>query len=154
MIEITKKEWLLEEYRLLTQHYFHEDNYYLKSNTVFMTLNTAMLAFVGSFSDEFMFVFSSMGIMSVCAWTLTLLRTRFLRVKIENRIKELETFVQRAFKADSSTGEHTDILNLRANSILTPWYARTPATVIMLILPTVFASIWVYFLCSNRLTSG
>jgi hypothetical protein len=49
MEENQNKDWLRTEYQLLSEHYFHEDNYYLGTNTLFLTLNAALL---GVFSGE------------------------------------------------------------------------------------------------------
>ena len=43
-----REAWLLEEYKLLSAHYFHEDTQLLRVIGVYGTLNGALIAFLGS----------------------------------------------------------------------------------------------------------
>jgi len=131
----------MQEYSLLSGHYFHEDNFYLKTNSIFMTLNAVMVGFLGgklgetstNFSNDFLLIFSIIGFVSVISWGLTLMRTHVFRLKIEERIAEIEN-------------EFTDILKIRTKQSSLPLYARIPSSIIILILPVVFSFVWLYHL--------
>lgn len=134
-------DWLMHEYSLLSEHYFHEDNFYLKTNSIFMTLNAVMVGFLGgklgetsiNFSSDFLLMFSIIGFISVISWGLTLMRTHIYRVKIEERIAEIEN-------------NFPDILKIRTKRSSLPLYAKIPSSIIILILPTVFSFVWLYHL--------
>jgi hypothetical protein len=140
-LEDNNKDWLMHEYRLLSEHYFHEDNFYLKTNSIFMTLNAVMVGFLGgkldksaaSYSSEFLLMFSIIGLVSVISWGLTLMRTHVYRVKIEHRIAEIES-------------NFTNILKIRTERCALPFYAKIPSSIIILILPAVFSFVWMYHL--------
>lgn len=138
MSENDNSKWLMEEYRLLSAHYFHEDNYYLKSNTLFITLNGAMLGLISGnwvgisvTSMDALLALTIIGLISSLMWGLTLLRVHAHRCLIEIRIEEIES----AF---------TDMLKIRNQRPAPPFYARIPASLIMLIMPSTFFLIWVY----------
>lgn len=134
-------EWLMHEYGLLSAHYFHEDNFYLKTNTIFMTLNAVMVGFLGgklgrasiNFSNDFLLIFSIIGLVSVISWGLTLMRTHVYRSKIDERIVEIES-------------NFPDILKIRTKRSAIPLYAKIPSSMIILILPAVFSFVWLYHL--------
>ena len=131
----------MHEYRLLSEHYFHEDNFYLKTNSIFMTLNAVMVGFLGgklgdtsiNFAEDFLFMFSIIGFISVISWGLTLMRTHVYRVKIDERIAEIEN-------------NFSDILKIRTKRSSLPFYAKIPSSIIILILPAVFSLVWLYHL--------
>jgi len=131
----------MHEYKILSDHYFHEDNFYLKTNSIFMTLNAVMVGFLGgklgdtsiNFTNEFLLIFSIIGFISVISWGLTLMRTHVYRMKIEERIAEIENVF-------------SDILKIRTKRSPLPFYAKIPSSIIILTLPTVFSFVWLYHL--------
>ncbi|MBU1171217.1 MAG: hypothetical protein KKD44_16785 [Proteobacteria bacterium] len=141
MQDIKNNEWIMNEYKLLSEHYFHEDNFYLKTNSIFMTLNAVMVGFLGrkpgdtsiNFTDDFLIMFSIIGFISVISWGLTLMRTHVYRMKIEERIAEIEH-------------NFCDILKIRTKRSPLPFYAKIPSSIIILILPAVFSFVWLYHL--------
>lgn len=138
-----KKQWLISEYTLLSDHYFHEDNYYLKTNTLFITLNAALLGLIsGQFGNgskaltvDTIIIFAIIGLVSTFSWILTLLRTHVCRNMIEDRISEIETNVESIHK-------------IRAGRPTPPFYAKIPSSIIMLVLPIVFSVVWIYHIVS------
>ena len=108
-----------------------------------MSLNAVMVGFLSGkfgissvgFTDKFLLIFSVIGFVSVIAWVLTLMRTHVYRGKIEERIAEIEN-------------NFSDILKIRTKRSPVPAYARIPSSIIILILPFVFATVWLYYLYS------
>ena len=87
--------WHREEYQLLSQHYFHEDNYILKTMTLYLSLNTALIAigsskFVSNDSIFIHFGVPIFGIYSCFLWYFSLVRVFDMRMKVEERIKTIE----------------------------------------------------------------
>ena len=46
MLTEREEDWLLEEYKLLSAHYFHEDQVYFRMGGLLITLNGALIAFM------------------------------------------------------------------------------------------------------------
>jgi len=153
-VTFDRSVWLLEEYKLLSQHYFHEDGQLFKAVGIFGTLNGALLAFVGS-------KFSTIGVVSgrlipgiglaLCfAWLAALVRHREWRIYIESRIGEIERNLHDIWGAIDPLP--LDIRVARHWSAYAPeprwfnfWY-RTfrewPASKIIMVLPFAFACVW------------
>ena len=153
--------WLLEEYKLLSQHYFHEDAQLFKALGIFGTLNGGLLAFVGS-------KFSTVGVvaerlipiigLSLCfAWLAALVRHREWRIYIESRIGEIESDLHAMW--GSAQPLPLDIRTARHWSEYAPtrrwfnfWYVtfrEWPASKIILVLPFTFAVVWLLLLASS-----
>lgn len=153
-IILDRSIWLLEEYKLLSQHYFHEDGQLFKAVGIFGTLNGALLAFVGSkFSTIGMVsgrLIPAIGLALCFAWLAALVRHREWRIYIESRIAEIEADLHEVWgEADPLP---LDIRTARHWSVYAPaprwfnfWY-RTfrewPASKIILVLPFAFAFVW------------
>lgn len=140
-----KMELIKDEYRLLSSHYFHEDSFYQKSITIFLTLNTGLLAFINAIaeSNEYSIYIPIIGIVSVISWSVSIYRSKFFKNKLENRIVEIETLIQEKFSNKPS------IMHLRTNRGTFPLLARIPSTVTNMILPIAFAVIWIIILMKN-----
>jgi hypothetical protein len=89
--------WLREEYRLLSEHYFHEDAQCFAAMGMFATLSSGLLAFTGS---TFAVPHSTAGVaipivgIVIClSWIATVVRIYEWRVHIESRAKDIEAFV-------------------------------------------------------------
>ena len=106
-----------------------------------MTLNAVMVCFlcgkIGdtsiNFTNEFLLIFSIIGFISVISLGLTLMRTHVDRMKIVERITEIENVFP-------------DILKIRTKRSPLPFYAKIPSSIIILTLPTVFSIVWLYHL--------
>jgi hypothetical protein len=131
--------WQLEEYKLLSSHYFHEDNFFLKSMTIYSALNTAFIA-IGS-SEFFMpntflvkYGLPLLGIVSSIIWFASLVRVRYLRVLIENRIREIESQFEE---------QHGIPLRIRNRKLAGKWDLRSiPVSIAMRAFPVIFFLIW------------
>lgn len=89
--------WLREEYRLLSEHYFHEDNQCFTAMAMFATLSSGLLAFMGS---TFAAPQAATGIsipvvgLVICvSWIATVVRIYEWRVHIESRAKSIEALM-------------------------------------------------------------
>jgi hypothetical protein len=88
-------KWTLEEYKLLTAHYFHEDNFYHKVTTTFATLNAGLLAFTRAAPSNIIVsnrTVSLVGMALCVCWFSSLVRIREYRRAAENRIQRIEVF--------------------------------------------------------------
>ena len=145
-------DWTKEEYRLLSSHYFHEDNFYLKSNGLFLSVSTALLAFLkfpggSATATQLAVLVPIVGAVTAVAWFFSLMRTRGVRRRIEHRIEELERSIQSIWTEAGETpfGGHS-ALRLRAHDSKPHLLGRIPSTVVMLFLPLTFLLIWIYVL--------
>ena len=152
MSDTDKSEsWLKEEYKLLSQHYFHEDNYFLKSNTIYISLNAAMIAFLRGTSvssnarGDFVVLFAIIGLVSVFIWSLSLVRLRIYKMLIVKRIEELEGEVRKKIQLQNDS-KFSNILHLRSERDGFPFYTNIPSSILILVLPFVFFLIWCYIL--------
>jgi hypothetical protein len=155
--------WLLEEYKLLSAHYFHEDNYFQHSVATFSTLNSGLIAF---YASDLMantaaahFVLPAIGVTLSIAWMISILRTRERRVYAENRIVEIESALHCSWSAipipilplDIGTRSKWNDVGrsglwgkLRLN-----WLRNIPASKLALLLPPTFFGIWVLLLLAT-----
>lgn len=156
--EFDRSAWLLEEYKLLSQHYFHEDGQLFKAVGIFGTLNGALLAFVGSKLSTFGVVADRLipliGLALCVAWLAALVRHREWRVYIESRIREIESTLHRCWGDVELLP--LDLRTARKWEAYAPprrwfngWY-RTfrewPASKVILVLPFAFAIVWALLL--------
>lgn len=160
-MKINREDWLLEEYRQLSLHYFHEDSQFKKTIVLFTTLNTAILGVYGSdlldIEEALQNLFPIIGIVLSFTWIVSMIRIRELRNYIENRIKKIEQIIEEETKKDGRL--KLDIKsyrnygkrkkqNLFKKIIGFPYYVLSliPASLSYLILPTSFICIWVWML--------
>jgi hypothetical protein len=141
--EFNKDQWQLEEYKLLSSHYFHEDNYFLQSMTIYTALNTALIAisssnYFSSNTDLIEFGVPVFGITSCVIWLISLIRVRHLRRQVELRIKELE---MQCFKKQQLSLK----IRNRENTGRTIW-SSLPVSILLRIFPIVIGSIWLIML--------
>jgi len=156
--EYSPYTWLLEEYRLLSQHYFHEDGQLLRAVGLYATFNGALLAFLGSRFVELrrtatLFI-PVIGIVLCLSWVATMVRLRELRTYIETRIAEIEETLHEMWGMEEPLP--LDIRTFRKWDKWAPprrWYAwpyrvlrNWPASLTILTLPIAFALVWVVLL--------
>lgn len=147
------QNWLLEEYKILSSHYFHEDDYYLKSVALFATLNTGLLTIISSElikkgQEIVTIAFSLIGIIASFAWFISLRRVRYLRRKIEARIQEIEINLHSYWKRIENPPPF-EILQIREREETTKLWERLPVSLIMLLFPMVFFTIWLVILAKE-----
>lgn len=154
----TSESWLMEEYRLLSQHYFHEDNQLQKIIMIYGTLNSGLLAFTGSqfatHSDATTIAIPAVGMILCIAWFATLFRIREWRNYIERRIRTIEEGLHPRW-------EGLDLLPLDIRTMCkwsawgpqNRWFNKPylllrnfPSSVIYLVLPNAFFVIWAFLL--------
>lgn len=153
--EFSPSEWLLEEYKLLSGHYFHEDNQYWRTVSIFGTLNGALLAFVASTFAQNTFVSQALvplaGIALCMSWLAALIRGREWRNYIEDRIGAIELAVSSHWSAEDFRP-----LNLRSGGFTaraklaegrwrdSPYkiIANIPSSLTLMLLPVFFMVIW------------
>ena len=155
--------WLLEEYKLLSAHYFHEDNYFLHSVATFTTLNSGLIAF---YASEFVskataahVALPSVGIALSIAWMISILRTRERRTYAENRITQIESTLHLSWSGRALPILPLDIgTRLKWNDIGRSgvwgrthlgWLRNIPASKIALLLPPIFLGIWILLLVTT-----
>lgn len=146
-VQLDLNKWKLEEYKLLTKHYFHEDNYFLKCTTHFGGLNAVIITSFGlsirfEVSSLFLFIICAMGFLVSFLWYRALHRVRSIRIGTENRIKEIENTINSTL----ILAEKSRSLNLlaRQNNDDRGAYDAPSATKTMLILPIGFLCLWTF----------
>jgi hypothetical protein len=152
-------DWLLAEYTLLNEHYFHEDKLFMNVTNIFSTINGLLLVVVvGSQSNaphQMQVTVPVFGILLCVTWWASLYRIRRWRRNLEEAIKELEANVRPLLgtsyawalqiRPDGSTKTPTRLKTSR-------WTRRLdvlPTTRLLLVLPLGIALIWLvvgYFL--------
>ena len=140
--------FLIEEYKALTEHYMHEDMFYLRALGLFSTANVALLTIHGSSllakaEPMVRLAFPLIGLISTTAWAATLYRLRHVRRHIEQRIREIEEDLARYWANDPPP---FPIMRLRARLDHGNPFTRLRASTVMLLLPVAFALIWVLIL--------
>lgn len=151
----TPQQWLLAEYQLLSQHYFHEDQQIQETIKAYGTINGALLAFLGSNlvggGSAVRIVVPLIGIVFCIAWQASLIRCREWRNYIEERIKQIEAQAHAYWQSN----EHLplDIRTLVRWRQLAPkrrWYNATyrlfreiPSSLTDMLLPWAFGATWV-----------
>lgn len=148
--------WFLEEYKLLTSHYFHEDNQYWKTISIFGTLNGALLAFLGSnFINTEAFVrhfIPIVGCLFSASWIISLIRIREWRNYMEFRIKVIEEYLHGVW--DEDLFQPLDIRTLKnwqqQEEDKARWFQRPyriirniPSSLSLLTLPICFLLTWI-----------
>lgn len=150
-------KWLAEEYKLLSAHYFHEDNYFQQSVATFSTLNSGLVAFYASDlvaeTRVARWILPGVGILLSIVWLASILRTRERRKYAESRIAEIETVLHRIWHSADLPFMPLDI-GTRAKwhevgqkgawgTLRLGWIRNLPASLLALILPPTFIGIWV-----------
>ncbi|MCG8345770.1 MAG: hypothetical protein MI685_11535 [Chlorobiales bacterium] len=156
--ELKPKDWLVEEYKILSSHYFHEDGQIQKTITIYSAFNGAFLAFIGSkfYQDDAItgIFIPLIGITLCFSWVATLVRLREWRMYIENRIKFIEETLHSVWK------DYDFIpLDLRTVKAWKKWRPRIrwynwpyyifrdlPSSLSLMILPVAFTIVWLYLL--------
>jgi len=148
-------DWLLEEYKLLSNHYFHEDNQYWKTISIFGTLNGALLAFLSSqFLNTQTLVkhfIPIVGVIFSISWTISLIRLREWRNYMERRIQTIEEYLHVVWGKDQFHPLDIRVLRDWNQQESKPrWFQRPyrivrnmPASLSLLILPLSFLIIWI-----------
>lgn len=148
--------WLLEEYKLLCDQYKHEDSQYLQTVMLFTTVNSALLAFLGS---SFAVRNPSVAIQCVplsgfvicLAWFAAMIRLREWRSYIEDRVTEIERDLHRIwgetdpYVLDIRTFRRWDILRPPSNwhDAICQRLRNVPWSLTLCALPILFAIIWI-----------
>jgi len=139
---------MLAEYNLLSQHYFHEDNFYLQSNAFFATFQTALFTIqqtYGGTGEILNWAFPVVGFIGMIVWIIGLVRVRFLRLRIERRIAELEGSANLDWQ-ERQIALPFKVAHIRYQAEEPTFLKRIPATRIMLLIPVIFLVIWGFLL--------
>lgn len=155
--EYKPENWLLEEYKLLSSHYFHEDNQMERTTALFTTINGILLTFLGSsFSINNRItttLIPIVGIVFSVFWLLIHNRVRLCRKYNESRIFEIEKQLHEHWG-------NLDILPLdirlqknwgkKDGKIVGNLFQRTlnklPSSFLEMVLPITFFLIWLFIL--------
>ncbi|MDX8048834.1 hypothetical protein SK571_05540 [Lentzea sp. BCCO 10_0798] len=148
-----EESWLLEEYKLLSAHYFHEDQVYFRMGGLLITLNGALIAFSATSAGVprlpvvMVVLFAAFGFALTLGWIAMLWRIRAVRQVASNRIAEIEAALESTWTAAVPSPrirlrlqERMAGLSRRLPSRLV---ASVPATVLFLMVPVVAAAYWV-----------
>lgn len=152
--------WLLEEYKLLSAHYFHEDNYYQQSLATFSTLNGALIAFyasdLASKTSAAHFSIPTIGIVLTIAWAVSMVRIRELRRYAQDRMAKIESALHELWRSsdlpirplDIGTRELWETVGQTGawGKFRLGWIRNVPASNVALILPLTFNVIWIVLL--------
>jgi uncharacterized protein involved in tolerance to divalent cations len=156
--EQAEDTWLREEYRLLSEHYFHEDNQCFTAMAMFATLSSGLLAFMGSTFAEpksaAAIAIPVVGIVICASWIATVVRIYEWRVHIEARAKSIEAQVgSRWSKIESLPLDIHTARNYQATLPGLSWWQiahrlfRNVSTAQTLtVLPLTFGVVWVVLL--------
>jgi hypothetical protein len=162
LAKLKPEEWILEEYRLLSAHYFHEDGLYQGTIVIYATLNGGLLAFLGSSfvarESAALKLIPVVGIVLCTSWVATLVRIREWRNYIERRIQKIEEVIHKRWQFEELVP-----LDLRTVQDWNNWspkrrwfnwpyllFRNLPSSLMLLLLPFAFMSVWV-FLLINRI---
>lgn len=155
LAKLKPEEWFIEEYKLLSSHYFHEDSQIQQTTAIYATLNGGLLAFLGSnfASDQGtakLFV-PFIGVILCLSWAATLIRIRECRLYIEKRIRKIEETLNEFWQRGGLIP-----LDLRIERDWAAWKTKTtwynwpyllfrdqPSSLVLLTLPVAFLGIWV-----------
>jgi hypothetical protein len=144
------ESWLLEEYKLVCDQYKHEDIQFLATGSFFTTLQSGLLAFAtSSFASKdglLPNVVPVIGFMLCIPWILAVLRLMHLRDFLEQRIKDIEVYINTRM----SQQESFKVGNIRRNDgwdkfakgklFISHRWSHT-----MVSLPCLFAAVWILF---------
>jgi hypothetical protein len=153
MLTEREENWLLEEYKLLSAHYFHEDQVYFRVGGLLITLNSALIAFSAASSAVprlplvVLVLFSVFGLVVTLAWIAMLWRIRAIRQVSSNRIGEIEA----ALEASWSSTVPSPRIRLRMRERMSAvsgflpsrLVTSVPATTLFLLVPVVAAAYWI-----------
>src|SRR5262245_65523390 len=93
-----KFEWLLNEYKLLSDHSRHEDSELKKTLLMFLTINSGLLGFAASSlakgEEDIRWLFPIVGLLLWLPWIPSMVRIRAYRNYFENRVRKIETELQ------------------------------------------------------------
>jgi len=152
--------WLLEEYKLLSAHYFHEDNYFQHLIATFTTLNSGLIAFYASDlilrTSVARFSIPAIGIILTLAWTVSMLRARELRLYAQNRMVEMESALHELWHGLELPIRPLDIgTRVRWGEVgrtgfwgklRLGWIRNIQASKVAFVLPSTFAIVWIVLL--------
>jgi hypothetical protein len=150
----------LEEYKLLSAHYFHEDGYFQHLISTFTTLNSGLIAFYASGliskADAAHFSIPVIGITLTLAWTFSMLRARELRLYAQNRMIEIESTLHGLWQTLELPIRPLDIgTRVRWGEVgrtgfwgklRLGWMRNIPASKLAFLLPLTFTIIWIVLL--------
>lgn len=150
--------WLREEYRLLSEHYFHEDDQCFTAMAMFATLSSGLLAFMGSTfaapKSTAAVAIPVVGIVICASWIATVVRIYEWRVHIEARAKNIEAQVgTRWSKIESlpldihtARDYETTLPRLRWWQFAHRLFRNVSTAQTLTVLPLTFGIIWVVLL--------
>ncbi|WP_284740193.1 hypothetical protein [Amycolatopsis sp. RTGN1] len=148
-----EEAWLLEEYKLLSAHYFHEDQIYFRTGGLLITLNSALIA-VSAASGEVsrlppavLVLFAFFGFVVTLGWMAMLWRIRAVRQISSKRIEEIEAGLEASWSAAIASPRirlrMRERLVAEAGRLPSKRVTGVPATVLFLLVPVVAAAYWV-----------
>ena len=146
-------KWLLEEYKLLSAHYFHEDQTYFRVGGMLITVNGALIAFSATSTEVptmplvILVLFSLFGLSMTLAWAAMLLRIRALRLAITERLEEVETALQSHWVAAALSSPRIRLhmgnrITAAPGRLPSRWARRVPASITFLLVPIAAAMYW------------
>ena len=150
--------WLLEEYKLLSGHYFHESVQMIQTTTVYCTLNSGLLAFMASqfaaTTATAKLLLPIVGLVSCLSWLTSLVRLREWRDYAEMRIEEIEHALHTAWgdldplPLDIRTARRWDTWAPDRRWFNWPYrkLREIPSSLAHLTLPAIFAGVWIMVL--------
>jgi len=153
MLTEREENWLLEEYKLLSAHYFHEDQVYFRMGGLLITLNGALIAFSAASSGMprlppvMLVLFSVFGLVVTLAWMAMLWRIRAVRQVSTNRIGEIEAALEASWSATVPSPRIRLRMRERMSAVSGRLPSRlatsVPATTLFLLVPVVAAAYWI-----------
>ena len=152
-LEDWEAQWLMKEYELLTEHYFHEDDTYFKIIGLLLTVNGALIAFSAT-SDKIpqmplaiIILFSTFGLSLALAWAVMLVRIRAYRLAHTDRIEAIEKVIESHWRAEVPAPQirlHMETRIAAAPGSRVHRFARQiPSSVVFLVVPLTCALYWV-----------
>jgi len=156
--EFKTENWLMEEYKILSEHYFHEDNQIQKTLTIYATLNSGLIAFISSgFAQNKLIAFKIIpfiGFILCISWIASLIRIREWRNYMEQRIQRIEEYLHKYWKNEEFIPLDLRTLKDWANSgpkkrwynVIYRLFRNAPVSVTFLIMPLIFMATWIFLL--------
>lgn len=148
------EEWLMEEYKVQSKHYFHEDNQIQKTLSIYATLNSGLIAFI---SSEFVLnkliafkIIPIIGIILCISWISSLVRIRECRNYIEFRIQQIEQNLHKYWKNEEFIPLDLRTFRNWANcgpkkrwyNFIYRFFRNSPSSLTFLIIPLIFLIVW------------
>jgi hypothetical protein len=153
MLTEREEDWLLEEYKLLSAHYFHEDQVYFHMGGLLITLNSALIAFsvasggVARLPSVMLVLFSVFGLVMTLTWMVMLWRIRAVRQVSISRIDEIEAALEVDWSATVPSPRirlhMRERMSAAARRLPSRLMAGVPVTVLFLLVPVVAAAYWI-----------